>query len=207
MKRIYLLLAVMIGFVTLSSAQNNAKAILDNVSNKLKTYKGITADFAYSTKDKKNVTRGKVNGKVFIKGQKYFVKQGGNEIYSDGAKTWNFNGDNEVTVAAVDDDSKMLSPQKLLSNFYDKDFTYTLVSSAGAYHEIQLIPVDKRKNFKQVNIFIDKTKNLVTKARVLDKSDNTIEFALTNVNTGATIPDSKFVFDTKAHPGVEVINQ
>lgn len=209
MKKFYVLVLLLAGLTGMVNAQNdpNAKKILDNVSSKLKSYKGVSANFTYTTTDKKNVKRGSVAGQINIKGQKYYIKQGSTEIFSDGAKTWNFNGDTEVTVAAVDNDSKTLSPQKLLSDFYDKDFTYKLVSSAGSYHQILLAPIDKRKNFKQVTVYVDKAKSMVTRAVVVDKSDNSIEFKLTNVNTAATLPDSKFVFDASKHPGVEVINQ
>ena len=206
MKKMLVALTMVIGMVSVSMAQTpTAKSVLDNVSAKLKTFKGITANFSYTTKDRKNVNRGSVKGEILIKGNKYYIKQGQTEIYSDGAKIWNYNGENEVTVVAADDDSKTLTPQKLLSDFYDKDFTYKLVSSTGNYYEIQMTPTDQRKNFKQVNVFVDKKKNLVTKAKVLDKSDNTIEFSLSNVNTNATIPDTRFVFDTAKHPDVEVI--
>jgi outer membrane lipoprotein-sorting protein len=208
-KKVFLFLALIISVTNYSFAQTNASAknILDGVSNKLKAYKGITANFSYTTKDRKNVKRGSVDGQISIKGEKYFIKQGSTEIYSDGSKTWNYNGENEVTVSEADDESKSLTPQKLLSDFYDKDFTYNLVSSAGNYYEIAMIPTDKRKNFKQVNVFVDKAKNIITKAKVLDKGDNTIEFSLTNVNTNAAIPDTRFVFDATKHPGVEVIEQ
>lgn len=209
MKKIYALIVLLIGTAAFTYAQTpTAKSILDNVSNKLKTFKGVTADFSYTTKDRKGVKRGSVSGKIYIKGDKYLVKQGSTEIYCNGAKTWNYDADNkEVTVADVDDDSKTLSPQKLLSDFYDKDFSYKLISSAGKYYEIQMVPNDKRKNFKQVNVFVDKAKNLITKAVVLDKSDNHIEFRLSNVNTNASIPDGMFTFDAQKHPGVEVISQ
>lgn len=209
MKKFYVLLMMLAGITSLVNAQNdpNAKKILDNVSTKLKSYKGVTANFTYTTTDKKNVKRGSVAGTINIKGNQYYIKQGSTEIFCNGKQTWNFNGDSEVTVADVDNDAKTLSPQKLLSDFYDKDFTYKLISSAGSFHTIQLQPVDKRKNFKQVTVYVDKTKNMVTKAQVIDKSDNTVEFKLSNVNTGATLADSKFVFDAKKHPGVEVINQ
>ncbi len=208
MKKFYVVLLLVIGSVGISKAQNdpNAKKVLDGVSNKLKTYKGVTANFSYTTKDKKNVKKGSVNGSISIKGDKYFIKQGATEIYCNGAQTWNYNGDNEVTVSPVDNDSKTLSPQKLLSDFYDKDFSYKLVSSAGQFNQIQLVPVDKRKNFKQVTVFVDKAKNMITRAQVLDKSDNTVEFSLTNVKTNVSLPDTQFEFDTKKHPGVEVIN-
>jgi len=208
MKKMYFLLVMLVASGLIANAQNdaNAKKVLDGVSAKLKTFKGVTANFSYSTKDRKNVKKGSVSGQISIKGQQYYIKQGSTEIFCNGAKTWNYNGENEVTVSDVDNDSRTLTPQKLLSNFYDKDFTYKLVSSAGNYNEIQMTPLDSRKNFKQVNVFVDKSKNLITKARVVDKSDNIIEFALSNINTNATLPDSKFVFNEKQHPGVEVIS-
>lgn len=211
MKKLFGALLLVSVFGTVSQAQQNdpnAKKVLDNVSKKLNTLKGITANFTYTTKDRNKAVKGSVKGNVSIKGQKYFIKQGTTEIYCNGVKVWNYNGDDEVTVADVDkDDEKMLSPQKLLSNFYDKDFTYKLISSAGSFYEIQMFPTDKRKNFKQVNVFVDKSKNLITKAHVTDKSDNIIEFVLSNLNTNATIPDSKFVFDVAKHKGVEVVEQ
>lgn len=207
MKKFYLLLSVFLGFGIISQAQNdaNAKKILDEVSAKLKMLKGVTANFSYTTKDKKNAKKGSVNGLISFKGQQYYIKQGSTEIFCNGAKTWNYNGENEVTVSDVDNDNKTLTPQKLLSNFYDKDFTYKLISSAGAFNEIQMVPVDSKKNFKQVNVFVDKAKNMITKAHILDKSDNTIDFSLSNINTNASLPDNKFVFDAAKHPGVEVI--
>jgi outer membrane lipoprotein carrier protein len=199
MKKIYFLLIVLIGLGGLANAQNdpNAKKILDNVSAKLKTLKGVTADFSYTTKDRKGALKGSVKGKINIKGDEYYIKQGTTEIFSNGQKVWNYNGEDEVTVADVDnDDERMLTPQKLLSNFYDKDFTYKLTSSSGSSYEIQMVPTDARKNFKQVTVYVDKAKNLILRSKVIDKSDNLIEFSLTNVNTNATIPDSRFVFET-----------
>ncbi|HRH49892.1 MAG TPA: outer membrane lipoprotein carrier protein LolA [Panacibacter sp.] len=210
MKQACTLLLIFMGITVLTKAQNdpNAKKVLDGVSSKLNTVKGITAGFSYTTKDRNKTLKGSVKGQISIKGQKYYIKQGTTEIFCNGVKVWNFNGEDEVTVADADNsDDKTLSPQKLLSNFYDKDFTYKLISSTGTFHQILMIPTDKRKNFKQVTIFIDKSKNLISKADVVDKSDNTIGFTLSNINTNISLPDSKFEFDTAKHPGVEVVEQ
>jgi outer membrane lipoprotein carrier protein len=208
MKKLFLLTLLGLSFFA-SQAQvdQNAKKVLDGVNAKLKTLKGVTAGFTYASKDKNNKQTGKVNGTIAIKGQKYFIKQGSTEIYCNGEKVWNYNGEDEVTVSNVDNDSKALSPQKLLSDFYDKDFTYKLISSAGTYHQIQLIPIDKKKNYKQVDVYVDKKKNLITKATIIDKNNNTVEFSLLNINTAANLSDDKFVFDLKKHPGIDVINQ
>ena len=69
------------------------------------------------------------------------------------------------------------------------------------------MPVDKRKNFKQVTIFINKSTNLVSKAKVTDKSDNIIQLYFSAINLNAVIPNSQFNFDASKHPGVEIINE
>lgn len=208
MKRIFILIVAMAMIAGSANAQNdpNAKKILDAVSARLKTYKGITASFNLVSKSRSGKVNNRVPGRISIKGNKYYIKQGSTEIFSDGNKTWNYNGNDEVTVNTVDTDDQTLTPQRLLTNFYDKDFTYKLVSSAGNYNEIQMLPTDKRKNFKQVNVFVDKSKMMITKARVLDKSNNTIEFSLTNINSSANIPDNMFVFNkNKYKKNIEVI--
>jgi outer membrane lipoprotein-sorting protein len=208
MKKIYLFI-IALGLIAGSvNAQNdpNAKKVLDAVSAKLKTYKGITGSFNLVSKTRTGKVNKNVPGKISIKGNKYYIKQGGTEIFSDGNKTWNYNGNDEVTVNTADADDQALTPQKLLTNFYDKDFSYKLVSSAGNYNEIQMVPNDKRKNFKQVNVFIDKSRMMITRARVLDKSNNTLEFNLSNINTAANIPDNTFVFNkNKYKKNIEVI--
>ena len=209
MKKFYAFLTALIVLVASVNAQQNdpnAKKILDKVSATMKTFKGVVAGFTYVSKSRAGKVNNNVSGKISIKGDKYYIKQGTNEIFSDGKKTWNYNGANEVTVSTVDGDSKALTPQKMLTNFYEQDFTYKLVSTAGTTNEIELTPIDKRKNFQKVNVFVDKAKMMITKAKILDKSNNIIEFTLTNVNTNASIPEQTFVFDkAKYKKEIEVI--
>lgn len=208
MNKIYFLLIALAMFAGQVNAQKDAEAkkILDAVSAKLKTYKGINAGFALLSKTRTGKINNNVNGKIAVKGNKYYIKEGSTEIFSDGNKIWNYNGNNEVTVTAADEDEQALTPQKLLTGFYDKDFTYKLISSTGNFNEIQLVPVDKRKNFQKINVFVDKSKIMITKARVVDKNNNTIEFNLKNINTSSNIPDETFVFNQKKYKkNIEVI--
>ena len=208
MKKLNLLIAALIFITSLGQAQTDEKAkkILDAVSEKLKEYNGVNANFTLVTKSRSGKINNNSAGKISIKGNKYYIKQGAAEIFNDGTKTWNYNGNNEVTVSLTEDADNALSPQMLLTNFYDKDFTYKLVSTAGKYNEIQMVPVDKRKNFQKINLFVDKAKMMVTKAIILDKSSNTTVLNLTNINTAANIPDNTFVFDKKKYKkNIEVI--
>ncbi len=139
-------------------------------------------------------------GNISIKGQKYLLKQGKTEIISDGVKIYNFDGNKTITISTIEEGGQTLSPQNLLSNFYDKDFSYKLISSSGKFNEVELVPNDKKKNFQKVNIFIDKGKGMITKAKILDKSNNVIEFSLDNLNTNAALPDNIFIYNRSKYP-------
>jgi len=209
MKRFYaVLLAIIITNMVIAQNDPNAKKILDAVSAKVKTFKGISASFVIKSITSKGKDNGSKSGTISIKGQKYLLKQDKNEIICDGNKTYTYDPANKtITVSAADDANQTLTPQNLLSNFYDKDFTYKLISSKGNFHEVELVPNDKRKNFQKVNVFIDKSKSMITKARVLDKSNNTIEFSLSNLNTKVVLTDNLFTFIRTKYPAdVEVLD-
>ncbi len=183
-------------------AQNDpaAKKVLDAVGAKVKSAKGIIANCslsAISSKGKSSVTQ-TIN--LQMKGEKYLIKQGKSEIICDGAFVYRFDGEKTITKTSIDESSQTLSPQKLLSGAYDKDFSYKLISSTGSFHEIELKPLDKRKNFQKVNLFIDKAKSTFSKARILDKSNNITELKIITINLAQAVPDAKFVFNKSKYP-------
>ena len=204
-----MLILAVLPIVSTLNAQNDpaAKKILDEVSAKIKTFKAVTATFSLKSVSSKGTNNGVRVGSVSLKGQKYIMKQSKVEIICDGSKIYNYDGNKTITVSGVDDAGSTLSPQILLSDFYDKDYTYKLVSSAGNFHQIELIPIDKRKNVKQINIFIDKTKDFITKAKVIDKGNNVTEVTISNTNTNANLSDKVFQFNKDKYPkDVEVLD-
>ncbi|HVX25030.1 MAG TPA: outer membrane lipoprotein carrier protein LolA [Parafilimonas sp.] len=210
MKKTYLLffLFVLISMSSFSQTSIDAQSVLDKVASKVKAAKGITASFTFSQYDKANHLLGSSKGIVKIKGSKYYVKQDKTEIISNGAQTWNYDGATEVMISKADNtDDGEFSPQQVLSGFNKNDFTYKLVSSAGSMYEILLTPIDKRKNFKQVVLYVNKSTNLISKAKIIDKTDSVTQITFSGISLNAIIPDSQFVFDASKHPGVEVVNQ
>lgn len=201
MKKFCSVLIAAIALMSVSFAQDAAaKKILDGVSAKVKNFKGITARFSITSITAKGKPNGTTTGSITIKGNKYYLKQGKTEIISDGKTIWNYDGAKTITVSSADENTNTLSPQNLLSNFYDKDFTYKLVSSAGNFYEIEMRPTDRRKNFEKVNVFVDKKQNLITKAKITDKSKNIIQFTLSNLNTNASVSNKVFVFNRTNYP-------
>jgi outer membrane lipoprotein-sorting protein len=186
--------------MALSQNDPAAKKVLDAVGAKVRSSKGITAMCILTSFTSKGKANGSQSISLQMKGQKYLLKQGKTEIICDGTNVYRFDGDKTITKSSVEESSQTLNPQKLLAGAYDKDFTYKLVSSKGAFHEIEMKPMDNRKNFQKVNLFIDKAKNTFAKARILDKSNNTTELKIANLNLNATVADSKLVFNKSRYP-------
>lgn len=208
MKKFYFLLVIgcIVSAVCFGQNADGAKKILDAVSAKIKSSPGVSADFTMATKARTGKLKNTTKGSIVIKGSKYYIKQGDSEIFSDGKKIWNFNGNNEVTVTDAETDNNMLSPEKIFSGQYDNDYSYKVVSTKGTYNQVQLIPLDKRKQFQKITLFVDKSKSLITRALVLDKSNNTITFSLSGIDINARISDEKFVFNRSKYKGnIEVI--
>ena len=209
MKKFFISSLCFLAFISVVNAQNDpaAKKVLDDVGTKFKASKGITASCQLSSFTSKGKANGVQTIYVEMKSSKYLIKQGKSEIICDGINVYRFDGEKTITKSSVEESSQTLSPQKLLSGAYDKDFTYQLVSSKGSFYEIEMKPLDNRKNFQKVNLFIDKVKNTFSKARILDKSNNITEFKMSNLNMSASVPDSKFVFIKSKYPkDVEILD-
>ena len=188
-----------------------AKKVLDAVSVKFKTFKSVKASFALKIENAAGKVQGTKAGTVMMKGVKYRVSITGQEIFCDGANIWTFDvAANEVQVAALDNSSGSITPQKLFTNFYDKDFLFMLnpeVTKAGkTYQVVELTPVDKTKPFFKVVIEVDKASKVIMSTRVFEKNGNRYLYAINSMATTAVIPDDSFAFNLKKYPGVEVID-
>ena len=189
----------------------DAKKVLDAVSAKFKSFKAPQANFTYTVEKADGKVLSTKSGSVAMKGNKYHVLINGQEIFSDGTTVWTYDkGANEVTITRLDGGANSLSPQKLFTNFYDKDFYYKLngTSKQGGktVQEIEMTPVDKSKPFHKLYVLVDKANNTLYSTRVLEKNGNRYAYTVTKLNPNAAVPDASFVFDKKKFPGVEVVD-
>ncbi len=213
MKKLYFLTTFSILFSTFSFAQTKndpeAKKILDAVSAKFKTFSTVQANFTYKVENGAGKALSTKTGSILMKGTKYKLSFSGQEIFCNGTTVWNFDkAANEVTVNNLDASSGMITPQKLFSNFYDKDFFYTLNGEkkvgAKTVQEIQMTPVDKSKSFHTVYLQIDKAAKTIYSTKVLENAGNRYSYTVNSMKTNIPAADNHFVFDKSKYPGVIV---
>lgn len=202
MRQLYILSFLLFSCSILSNAQNDpaAKKVFDAFGSKVKSSNGILASFNLNSFTSKGRAAGSKALALSMRGEKYLLKQGKTEIICDGKSVYNFDGNKTITKSVVEESGQTLSPQKLLAGSYEKDFSYKLLPSPGAFYEIELKPLDNRKNFQKVNLFFDKAKNVLSKARILDKSNNITELKVVSINLAAKLADNLFVFNKAKYP-------
>lgn len=196
---------------TATQSDPAAKKILDAVSTKFKAFKGVQSGFLLKVEDGKGKVQGSEKGTVYMKGQKYRVDMAGRNIFSDGKNIWTYEkAANEVTITQLDPSASSITPQKLFTNFYDKDFLYKLngekKDGTRVLQEIEMTPVDKTKPFHKVYITVDKKAQTIYSTRVLEKNGNKYTYTVNNMNGQATLSDALFIFDKKKYPGVEEVD-
>ena len=186
-----------------------AKKVLDAVSAKFKTYKSVQAKFSLKIENASGKSLGTKTGTVYMKGTRYRISVTGQEIYCDGTNIWTYDkASKEVTINKIDPSANSITPQKLFTNFYDKDFLYKLngnvTVSGKSMKEVELTPIDKTKAFHKVLIYVDKS--VISTTKVFEKTGNRYTYSMNNMTTNGNIADATFVFDAKQYPGVEVVD-
>ncbi|WP_162852521.1 LolA family protein [Dinghuibacter silviterrae] len=190
----------------------DAKKLLDQVSTRFKGYQSVKAGFTLTIENADGKVDGKKTGTVAMKGTKYRISLPGQEIFCDGNNTWSYDkSSNEVKIDKVDPTAHAITPQTLLTNFYDKDYLYklngTVPVNGKSAQEIELTPNDKTKPFFKVLVYVSRlTKNIVS-TKVFQKNGTHFTYTLNSFTPNSpAVKDEDFVFDQKKYPGVDVVD-
>src|SRR5580692_8829800 len=221
MNKIAICFAVMLGTCLAVEAQNSnyigkndpdAKKVLDALSSKLNSYKAVQANFTLKVEDPKGKLQGSRSGVIYLKGNKYHVSVvGGQEIYCDGKDVYTYDkSSNEVTITKNDPTTQTISPDKLFTNFYDKDYLYKLNGEdklgVRTLEEVELTPLDKTKSFFKVLLYIDKVTHTPVSMKLFDKGGNVYILDTSKINGAAALTDAQLAYNKAKFPGAEEVD-
>lgn len=196
---------------TASFAQDaKAKSILESASKKMSSLKTLKANFTLKLLGKTGNVRETQKGSLLMKGVKYHITLAKQEIICDGKTVWTYMKDaKEVQVSNYNPEEQSISPTKLFTNFYDKEYNYKYIGSkkvvGKACDVIEMTPKSTAKQFSKVELAFDKN-STITGGTISEKNGNQYAYEVAGFITNPAIADSQFSFDTKAHPGVELVD-
>lgn len=193
-------------------AQGDAKAksILEAVSKKINGLKTLKANFALHLSGANGKVKETKKGTFYMKGPKYRVEIAGQHIICDNKTVWTYMKETkEVQVSNFNPNEQTLSPAKLFTNFYDKEYAYKYIGTKKVGDKncdiIEMTPTNKSKQFSKVELAIDKASTIVG-GNIWEKNGNTYKYEVSGFTPNANIGDDMFTFDQKKYPGVEVVD-
>ncbi|MVN92749.1 LolA family protein [Mucilaginibacter aquatilis] len=212
-----LLLAVSINSYAQKDA--DAKAILNDVSKKYRSYNTVKSDFTLAISNPQEGVNQVQNGVLITqpKANKYRLDIFSNaakkeilqEIVSDGKTQWTYMPKQKEVQVTDASTAEGLNPAQIFT-IYEKGYKYIYAGlqkrSGKQYQVIDLTPTDAKQSIFKIRLLIDKLKKQIYSAQLFDKNGSrytyTIKSLVANPNAGGEI----FSFNPKAYKGVEVVD-
>jgi outer membrane lipoprotein-sorting protein len=186
-----------------------AKAILDKLSAKTKSYTTIKAEFQYSISNKSEGISDSQTGKIQIKGDSYFLSIQGQDVISNGKGIWTIIKESEeiqINDLPDEDEEDYISPNKIFT-LYEDGFKYKFAKEENGTQIINLYPKKaEEKSFHRIVLFINKAKNQITKVKVYGKDGSIFTYSIKTFTPNQAISDSQFTFNKANYTGYEIID-
>ena len=192
-------------------AQKDDKAttLLEEASNKTKSYSSIKADFSYSMDNKAAKIHETKTGTLLVSGQKYKVNVAGQEVFCDGQTVWTYIGEsNEVQVNEMDTRKEAITPTNILTS-YNTNYQSRIIQDNDeadpTLEAVELIPFTQG-NYEKVIVIIDKKLKQIKSFKIFDRNGNIFTYKVNRFLTDVPVKPSDFVFNEDDHDNVEVID-
>ncbi len=201
MKRLLILAFITLGFTGFAQNDSKAETLLNEVSNKIKSYKNISIDFKYELNNvnEENMSQ-ETRGDVVIEGEKYKLNILGITRIFDGKTLYTISPeDEEVTISSDNsDDEGTISPSDMLS-FYEDGYTYKMdiVQNVKGrkIQYVKLSPMDTNSEIKHVLLGIDATTKHIYNLIEVGKNGTKTTLTVNSFQTDQPISKTLFTFD------------
>ena len=195
-----ILVAIVLIFTTIGFGQDSAKALLDEVSVKIKSYENISIDFKYVLNNSEENIKQETRGDVIMQGEKYVLNILGITRIYDGKTLYNISPeDEEVTISSENsEDENTITPSKMLS-FYENGYNYSMdiIQNVNGrkIQYIKLLPIDSKSEIKHVLLGIDiKTKHIYNLIEI-GSNDTKTTLTVNSFKTNEPLSKTLFTFD------------
>ncbi|MEO1485337.1 MAG: outer membrane lipoprotein carrier protein LolA [Bacteroidota bacterium] len=202
-KILFLTLVLMIPVLGTAQNATKAKALLEEVYNKVKGYDNIYVDFKYSLENTEANTKSETRGNATLQGNKYLVDLFGSKQMYDGKKVYTVVPDNEeVIIEDKSEDENTITPSKMLT-FYREGHTYQwdiLQNVKGRKIQyVKLIPIDTNSQIKSILLGVDAETKHIYKLIETGKNGTKTTISVNSFKTNQALSNTLFTFNAKKY--------
>lgn len=197
-KIITLLLILSTSFIYAQDTE--AKALLNKVSSKVKSYNNIRIDFKYVLQNLSENVNQETRGDVVIQGDKYKLNILGITRIFDGKTLYSISPEDEEVTISTDnsEDENSITPSKMLS-FYEKGYSYKMDITQNIkgrkIQYVKLTPIDSNSEIKQILLGIDANTNHIYNLIETGKNGTQTTLTVNSFKTDEPLSKTLFTFD------------
>ncbi|MDO9594516.1 MAG: outer membrane lipoprotein carrier protein LolA [Lutibacter sp.] len=201
MKKITFLIAfLLVSLTSFSQESAKAKALLDEVAQKIEGYKNIYIEFNHSLDNKEANVHQETRGTVTLKGNLYNLNYMGTEQIFDGKKVYLIIHEDEEVIIQNPSKNKdeTITPSKMFS-FYKNGYTFkmdALKTVKGVKIQyVKLTPIDSNSDIKSVLVGVDANTKHINDIIETGKNGTTTTLNIRSFKTNQPISENLFIFD------------
>ncbi len=201
MKKITFLIAfLLVSLTSFSQESAKAKALLDEVAQKIEGYKNIYIEFNHSLDNKEANVHQETRGTVTLKGNLYNLNYMGTERIFDGKKVYLIIHEDEEVIIQNPSKNKdeTITPSKMFS-FYKTGYTFkmdALKTVKGVKIQyVKLTPIDSNSEIKSVLVGVDANTKHINDIIETGKNGTTTTLNIRSFKTNQPISENLFIFD------------
>lgn len=200
MKTILIIAITLFSNVTFAQDANKAKALLSEVSAKVKAYDNISIDFKYVLDNAKENINQETRGDVIMQGEKYKLHILGITRIFDGKTLYSISPeDEEVTISTENiEDEGTITPSKMLS-FYEDGYSYAMdIVQNVKGRNIQFVklkPMDSNSEIKEVLLGIDNQTKHIYNLIEIGMNGTRTTLTVNSFKTNEPLSETLFTFD------------
>lgn len=205
MKNFILIAFIIIFNFSMQAQDKKAKALLDQVTSKVRSYENIVIEFKYSLNNSKENINQDSKGNVTMKGNQYVLNFMGITKIFDGKKTYTIvPEDEEISISSFNEkDDNVITPSKMLT-FFNSGYTYStdiLQDVRGRKIQyIKLIPTSTKDQRKEILLGIDvQTKHIYNLIEIGKKGTKTT-LTVNSFKTNQPLSKNQFIFTESKYP-------
>ena len=205
MKKFILIAFILLFSFSIQAQDKKAKALLDQVTSKVKSYNNIVIDFKYSLNNAKENINQDSKGNVTMKNNQYVLNFMGITKIFDGKKTYTIvPEDEEITISNLNEnDENAITPSKMLT-FFNNGYRYSmdiLQDVRGRKIQyIKLVPTNARDQRKEILLGIDvQTKHIYNLIEMGKKGTKTT-LTVNSFKTNQPLSKNQFIFAESKYP-------
>jgi outer membrane lipoprotein-sorting protein len=205
MKKFTLITFILLFSFSIQAQDKKAKALLDQVTAKVRSYENIVIDFKYSLNNAKENINQDSKGNVTMKNNQYVLNFMGITKIFDGKKTYTIvPEDEEISISSFNEkDDSAITPSKMLT-FFNSGYKYSmniLQDVRGRKIQyIKLIPTNSKDQRKEILLGIDVQTKHIYNLIEMGKNGTKTTLTVNSFKTNQPLSKNQFIFAESKYP-------